>query len=77
MPPKKDGHPIENVWFLVGALVLLVALWYVNGGPGRADIRGIFLKPPPPLDTGASYGPGGNNFGEAQDYQAPTSTNFQ
>jgi len=35
----------------------LIALWWVQGGPEKADLRGIFLAPPPPIGTGDAYGP--------------------
>ena len=58
MPPKKDeSSPYEMVWFVGGILAVLIALWWVQGGPERADLRGIFLAPPPPLGTGEAYGP--------------------
>ncbi len=47
----------EQAFMFLGALALLVALWYFSGGPSRSDLRGIFLAPPPPLDTGGAYGP--------------------
>lgn len=46
----------DALWFL-GLLVVLVVLWYFAGGPGKADLRGIFLAPPAPLGTGEAYGP--------------------
>lgn len=42
---------------LLGALGVLIALWYFAGGPGKADLRGLFLSPPQPLGTGEAYGP--------------------
>jgi hypothetical protein len=53
--PKES--PYEIVWFVVGILGVLIALWWVQGGPGKADLRGIFLAPPPPVGSGESYGP--------------------
>ena len=60
MPPKKteEGSPYEILWFVLAALAGLIILWWVQGGPERADLRGIFLAPPPPLDSGDAYGPG-------------------
>ena len=49
--------PVEDLLFIVGVLVVLVAIWFATGGPKRADLRGIFLHPPAPLDTGDAYGP--------------------
>lgn len=58
MADKEEGHdPMQEVWFIVGLLVVLLVLWYAQGGPKRADLRGIFLAPPPPLGSGQSYGP--------------------
>ncbi len=54
--------------FVVVGLVLLVVLWYANGGPGKADLRGIFLQPPQPLGGGNAYGP---DFASS----TPTTTN--
>lgn len=51
------------VFFVVGLLGVLVILWFYNGGPERADLRGIFLAPPPPIDSGDAYGP---QLGEPQ-----------
>jgi hypothetical protein len=42
---------------VVVGLVLLLVLWYANGGPQKADLRGVFLQPPTPLGNGAAYGP--------------------
>lgn len=58
MADKEEGHdPMQEVWFIVGLLVVLLVLWYAQGGPSRADLRGIFLQPLPPLGSGQSYGP--------------------
>ena len=58
MPPKKEeGSPYEILWFVLGGLAVLIALWWVQGGPEKADLRGIFLAPPPPIGTGDAYGP--------------------
>ncbi|MDP4020690.1 MAG: hypothetical protein Q8P58_01425 [Candidatus Adlerbacteria bacterium] len=54
---KKPESPYEIVWFVGGILAVLIALWWVQGGPERADLRGIFLAPPPPIGTGDAYGP--------------------
>jgi hypothetical protein len=44
-------------YFVFGSVAVLLGVWYITGGPERSDLRGIFLKPPPPLNTGESYGP--------------------
>ena len=70
---KSGGGPVELALFLFGGLAVLVVLWFVNGGPERADLKGKFLAPPAPLGTGESYGP---QIGERAPW-APTSTNSQ
>ncbi len=45
----KGGGPVEDLFFIVGVIVVLVILWFATGGPKRADLRGIFLHPPAPL----------------------------
>lgn len=60
MPPNghtKGPGPVEDAIFIIGILVVLVVLWFATGGPSRSDIRGIFIHPPQPLDTGGAYGP--------------------
>lgn len=54
---KEGGSDFQNVWFIAGIIFVLALLWYYNGGPQRASLRGIFLQPPPPVGTGESYGP--------------------
>jgi hypothetical protein len=55
---KEAGHdPMSDVKFLLVGFALLLILWWANGGPQRADLRGIFLQPPPPVGSGAAYGP--------------------
>jgi len=51
------GNPAEDALLFFGALIVLVILWYFAGGPGKADLRGLFLAPPAPLGTGDAYGP--------------------
>lgn len=58
---KESGGVMEDVAFVVGGLIILVVIWFLLGGPGRADLKGLFLAPPAPLGTGESYGP---QFGE-------------
>lgn len=52
-----NGSPYEVIIFLVGLITVLTILWFANGGPQRADLRGIFLHPPTPLGSGGAYGP--------------------
>ncbi len=48
---------IDMLIFVFGGFAALVAIWYFTGGPSRADLRGIFLNPPAPIDNGNAYGP--------------------
>lgn len=57
---KKEGgghDPMSDAKFLLVGFALLLILWWANGGASRADLRGIFLNPPPPVGSGNAYGP--------------------
>jgi hypothetical protein len=48
---------MEDFKWLIGFLLLLVIVWFSTGGPTKESSRGgPFIKPPPPLDTGETYG---------------------
>jgi len=66
----KGATPAEDALWFVGILAILVLLWYFSGGPGKADLRGLFLAPPAPLGSGEAYGP---QFGSStvQEESAP------
>jgi hypothetical protein len=51
----KGGGPMELLWMVLGALALLIALWFYSGAYKNADIKGLFLSPPPPVGPGGSY----------------------
>ena len=69
MADKEEGRNVMNdVWFVLGGLAILVILWFFAGGPGKADLRGLFLAPPAPLDSGEAYGP---QVGTPTDQQPP------
>lgn len=51
------GNPTEDALWFFGILAILAVLWYFAGGPGKADLRGLFLAPPQPLGSGDAYGP--------------------
>ncbi len=55
---KPKGNPVGDLFFILAIIVVLIVLWFATGGPERANLKGIFLSPPPPLGTGESYGPG-------------------
>lgn len=64
---------MADLMFIVGIIVVLVVIWFATGGPSRADLRGIFVKPPAPLDTGDAYGPTiGNSSSTIQGPSADT-----
>jgi hypothetical protein len=49
--------PIQLFIMVLGALALLVFLWFASGAYKNADLRGIFIAPPAPVGPGGSYGP--------------------
>ena len=51
----ESGGPYEIILFVGGILLVLVLLWYYNGGPDKADLRGLFLAPPMPVGIGDPY----------------------
>ncbi|MES2007190.1 MAG: hypothetical protein V4436_03760 [Patescibacteria group bacterium] len=51
------GTDIDMLLFVFGGFAALVAIWYFTGGASKADLRGIFLNPPAPIDNGDAYGP--------------------
>jgi hypothetical protein len=53
----KSGSPFTLLFIVIGAVAVLVILWFINGGPSKADLRGLFLEPPAPLGPGGAYGP--------------------
>lgn len=67
--PKGPTATEDAFWFF-GVLAILVVLWYFAGGPGKADLRGLFLAPPQPLGSGEAYGP---QFGGTGEEEATTS----
>ena len=55
---KKEGGQTagQAALSILGILAILVILWFANGGPERAEMRGMFLAPPAPIGPGTSYG---------------------
>ncbi len=47
----------KTVLMIGGILLLLFILWWMNGGPEKEGIRGLFIKPLPPVGSGEVYGP--------------------
>jgi hypothetical protein len=54
--PKGPG-PVGDLFFIIGLLLVLVALWFATGAYKTADLAGIFLHPPQPVGQGGAYGP--------------------
>ncbi len=48
---------MQLLLMVVGGMAVLIFLWFMAGGPGKADLRGLFLAPPAPLGPGDAYGP--------------------
>lgn len=71
MADEKKHDPINDAYFIFGVLAILIVVWFAAGGPEKADLRGLFLAPPPPLGSGEGYGP---QIGEPAPW-APTTTN--
>ena len=69
--PAPKPNVMGDALMFFGAFLVLVFLWYMAGGPGKADLRGLFLAPPQPLGTGEAYGP---TFGSST---SPTASSTQ
>lgn len=55
---ESGGSHMSDVYFIVGVLVVLTAIWWARGGLHSAEqLNGLFLQPPQPIGTGESYGP--------------------
>ncbi len=55
---KKEGQTTgQAALSVLGFIAILIILWFANGGPQRADLRGLFLAPPAPVGPGNAYGP--------------------
>jgi hypothetical protein len=58
MAEKPSGPgPLEDAMFVLGIIVVLIVLWFYSNGSKKADLKGIFLHPPKPIDQGGAYGP--------------------
>lgn len=54
--PEPSGGLSHLTWFFI-IMTGLWFLWFLTGGPERAERERAFLKPPAPIDTGETYGP--------------------
>jgi hypothetical protein len=51
------GDPMKLLLTVIFFMVVLVGLWFYTGAYKNADLRGVFLAPPPPVGPGGAYGP--------------------
>lgn len=55
---KKPGETAgQAALSILGIIAILIVLWFANGGPQKADLRGMFIAPPAPVGPGNAYGP--------------------
>ena len=54
MAELPEHNPMRDVYFFISIVVIIVILWYASGGPGHADLSGIFLRAPQPYGQGGS-----------------------
>jgi hypothetical protein len=54
---KEAGSPFQLLWTVLAFMGILIFLWFASGAYKNADIKGLFLAPPPPVGPGGSYGP--------------------
>ena len=47
---------IKELKWLILIMVILWIVWFLTGGPKRIeDLKGPFIKPAKPIDTGETY----------------------
>lgn len=51
------GNPVTMLFGVLAFMGILVFLWFASGAYKNADIKGLFIAPPPPVGPGGSYGP--------------------
>jgi hypothetical protein len=54
---KGGSGPLGDALFILGLIVVLAVLWFATGSHNGAEVKGIFLHPPPPVGQGGAYGP--------------------
>lgn len=64
------GSGMSEVIFITLLIIFLMVSWFLSGAAKDADVKSIFLSPPPPLGVGESIGlPGvADPYGEDGDY---------
>lgn len=49
MADEKGGgghNPLQDLYFFITFLVIVVILWYASGGPSRANLQSAFIGGP-------------------------------
>lgn len=59
------GNPYEPIFFLLGILAVLLALWWMRGTSYSGE-NNILVAPPVPLGDEQPYNPESLNAGQAQ-----------
>ncbi len=52
------GDAFGDLKWLIFFLIILWGVWYFTGQSANPSANDPFIKPPAPLDTGETYGPG-------------------
>ncbi len=50
------GGGMSDAVFIVLIIIFLMVSWFLSGAAKNADVKGIFLSPPPPLGVGETIG---------------------
>jgi hypothetical protein len=53
----KGEDPMATLLLVLAGMGVLVFLWFASGAYKNADVKGLFIAPPPPVGPGGSYGP--------------------
>jgi hypothetical protein len=57
MADAPKGSPLQMVWLVLLGLGVLIFFWFYTGAYKHAELKGIYLAPPPPVGPGGGYGP--------------------
>lgn len=66
------GGGMSDAIFIVLVIIFLMASWFLSGAAKNADVKSIFLSPPPPLGVGESIGLPGVEDPYATEYRDET-----
>ena len=70
---EESVDPLKELKFFGLILLGLFVVWYLAGGYERSKGEGALLKPPAPIDSGETYGPGQTNPPPAKKITPPPS----